>query len=315
MCVKNLLSVCIPTYNRPNIVKDTLRYELASMKELKVDMYIYDSSSNNETEKIIVEFQNKGFNNLYYIKLPSDISLENKVTKIYQKYEIEKDYEYIWLTNDVFGISKILLKDVLSYLGHEYSMILVNNRDMERIGIKEYNNQGNFFDDCAWRSTLFGAVITNKKLLEKVDWDKILAKYTGIEFFYVAMYFETILQLDKFRALHIGTGNGIRYSKLKKDSHWKEKTFQVWCTYWQEAINMLPQYYKNKAIVIKKLGIYSGLFTKVGLVSAKINGLYNYRIYKEFKYRLLATTNLSNVSLFIISITPISILKLGLLWR
>lgn len=300
----NSMAICIPTYNRPDLVRDTLQFELPSLIKWNIDVYIYDSSSNNLTENIIKEFQNDGFDNLYYIKLSVDILLETKVIKIFSFYGMKQSYEYLWLTNDVFGISDLLLKDLNTILSKKYDIILVNNKDVEQIGIREYKNANDFFDDCAWRSTLFGAVILHNNIFKYADWNSLKTKYGGKEFLYIAFYFESIIKQKNFRALHIGTQNGIRYSNLKQGSWWKSQIFYVWCDCWQETIYKLPDYYINKDLTIKKLGVLSELFSRNNMISLRMNGLFNIKIYRSYITKILKLSDLSQVELLIIALIP-----------
>lgn len=311
MSSENNLVICIPTFNRPELIKDTLKYELTFLKELNVDIYIYDSSENKLTQRIIKNLQAKGYNNLYYIGLSKDETLEKKVKKIYNYYGMQKKYKYLWLTNDVFGISKTLLVDIKKIIKKEYDLVLVNNRDAENIGYHEYKDQNRFFDDCAWRSTLFGAVIINSSLLKKVEWKSLLKKYGGKEFYYVALYFESIMKIDSFKAVHIGTKK-VRYSNLKKESWWEDKVYKIWCDYWQETIYSLPDYYKNKDLTIKKLGVLSGLFSRYKMIHRRLEGLYDYKKFKIYSKKINKMSNLSEIELLLISIFPKGLLKIAI---
>lgn len=301
--------ICMPTYNRPELVEDTLKYELSALKEFGIDIYVYDSSNNDLTENIVNIYINKGYDNLYYVKLDCNITLKDKVFSIYNFYGFKREYKYLWLKNDVFGIRDTILNKISEYYNEKYNLILINNRDNEKIGIKKYNNINEFFDDCAWRSTLFGSVILRCDLIKEVSLKELEKKYGDIEFYHVGLYFESISHIKDFNAIHIGTEDGIIYSNLKKGSYWEKKLFQVWCYCWQESIYKLPNIYINKALTIKKLGVLSELFSRTGIINARIKGIYNFKIYKKYINRILKISNLKKSELLLISLTPKVIFK------
>lgn len=301
--------ICMPTYNRPELVEDTLKYELPTLKEFKIDIYVYDSSNNDLTENIVNNYVNKGYDNLYYIRLDTKITLKEKVFSIYNFYGFKKQYKYLWLKNDVFSIRDTILNELKKYYNEKYDLVVINNKDREKLGVKKYTDVNKFFDDCAWRSTLFGAVILRIDLIKEVNLKDLERKYGEIEFYYVGLYFESILNIKDFNAIHIGTENGIFYSSLKKGSHWENKLFYVWCYCWQESIYMLPDVYINKDVTIKKLGVLSELFSRRAIANARIKGIYNFKTYRKYINRILKISDLKKGELLLISLTPKLVFK------
>ena len=47
------IAICIPTFNRPNVVFDTCTKILDIIDNDLADIYIYDSSTDDETEKLL----------------------------------------------------------------------------------------------------------------------------------------------------------------------------------------------------------------------------------------------------------------------
>lgn len=44
------IAICIPTYNRPEVILDTCLEIIKTLDDDLYDLYIYDSSTDNETE-------------------------------------------------------------------------------------------------------------------------------------------------------------------------------------------------------------------------------------------------------------------------
>lgn len=104
----NHLAICIPTYNRSEVVQDTLSKELENCQNLGIDIYLYDSSSDGKTKEWA---QKAPYKNLYYIELDSSIKLDEKVVRIYQHYG-RKHYDYIWLVGDSVIFSNTVFQKV-----------------------------------------------------------------------------------------------------------------------------------------------------------------------------------------------------------
>ena len=55
------IAYCIPTYNHPDTIRDVLEKSAALYKEYGIDIYIYDSSEERDTEDIVNEFIQCGY--------------------------------------------------------------------------------------------------------------------------------------------------------------------------------------------------------------------------------------------------------------
>ena len=81
------LVICIPTYNRSSVISQVLDHEAGMLKENGIDIIIYDSSENRETENIFETYKNKGFDNLFLKKVDSRIPSNRKIYMIWQDME------------------------------------------------------------------------------------------------------------------------------------------------------------------------------------------------------------------------------------
>ena len=90
--------LCLLTYNRPEIINEFLMKEIDILYKLKVDLIFYDSSETEATKKIIEHFQKEKYNNLYYNKVDSKVSSNEKFFKVAS--EIDETYQYVWISHD-----------------------------------------------------------------------------------------------------------------------------------------------------------------------------------------------------------------------
>ena len=86
------LAICIPTYNRKEVVEDILDKINNAFEKNETDIYIYDSSEDNIDYKYSMEESSV---RVYHKKLDSNVHSNEKVYIIYQTKEIIEEYEYI----------------------------------------------------------------------------------------------------------------------------------------------------------------------------------------------------------------------------
>lgn len=296
-------AVCIPTYNNCAILSEFLEKQLKYYKKNGVDVYIYDSSDNDATRKLVDHY--KG--NVTYKKLSPKIHSNKKVFQIFQEPQFQK-YDFLWIMGDAIRLKKSVINEVFSKISLKYDMIIVDFMDNERIGEKVYTDKNLFFLDCAWYLTLYGACMLNvKRMLQKVSWKTMENQYLDescINYSHIGFYFDKIFTLTNFRALHLSYIGQGRSSVLKKAPGWRNDTFLIICNRWPAAIDRLPDYYQKKTEVIKKGGVLSGILNERNLYLLRRDHIYNCKVFFQYirKWKLL--TDISIIKLLLVAIVP-----------
>ena len=186
----NKLAVSIPTYNNPDILKETLDREAYMLKENNVLIYIFDSSTNDFTQNLVMSYINdKNLKNIFYNRSDS-LNLDHKTYHAV----ILSNVEYVWLCGDSIIINQKSLEMVLNLLDKNFDIIVLNDRDREKIGLKEYNNSLEFFKECCWCCTFYGSTIHRASIFIDLDKDYLFNKYQGSFFLYVCGLFEGIAE-------------------------------------------------------------------------------------------------------------------------
>ena len=293
--------ICIPTYKRPEAINELLQRYLDIYTRMGFDIHIYDSSDDNDT-KVVLEKYSKVNSNLYYHKVDPQIHSNMKVYSIYEEFA-NGDYDYIWVQSDSIRWTIESLELILKIIESDnYDLIVPNYRDIENIGNREYRDINEFFLDCAWHMTLYGAAILRKSVLNNIDWKMLKNKYCikkRINFSHVGMYFEQIYKMNNFKAFHIGLPEYSLTSTLyKKESGWRKDTFFIHCECWPSVINALPNVYKNKEKVIKKQGKYSGDLTIEGIKKLRSENILTPQILKKYAF---IWKDISDIPLIIVS--------------
>jgi abequosyltransferase len=116
--MKHLLSICIPTHNRAEVLSRTLLNlleEISIMSVKKIDFLevcISDNGSTDETQQILENFKKKCPVDVYINKNDKDLGFDNNILNV---VEISKA-EFVWLFSDDDGIERGGINYVYDFL-------------------------------------------------------------------------------------------------------------------------------------------------------------------------------------------------------
>lgn len=306
----NQLAICVPTYNRAEMIEEMLiRYgKIYQRKE--IDVYFYDSSEGERTQQI-VEYYSKDYKNLHYRRIPSSTHSNIKVLDIYEEFSKERKYEYLSVCPDYMQFSEAGIHVIERECEEGFDLCVLNIHDVEHIGRKVYSDRNEVFLDCAWQMTCYVSTVVYLPFLEDTDWAYIRSRYTvpeRINHSHVALFFEQLSRKEEFKAVHVPVSlKHISSSSYRKDSYWKEDTFSVWCEYWPSMVQALPECYQNKEKVIRKFGSYSEILSLDNYVRLRREGVYNRGIYKKYCSRWKKLTDVPKRLLWLVAVFPSNI--------
>lgn len=280
--------VCVPTYKRIDLIKEFLETQVEIYKKYNIDIWIYDSNETNECQEL-VNIYKKIYDNIFYISIPSSTHSNQKVMRIYEGYDRNKDYDYVWLSQDAYRITDNELCDIVNKVKKQYDIITISNDDNMCIGNKEYFNILEYFRDTAWKLTGYGnCIVKTSTMINDVDWKYIEDKYLAkdcINYSHVGYYFEQLLKINnpKMYFKHVNDGE-YYWSELKKHSAWVKDTFHIICDVWPALVNKIPSYYDTyKNDVIKSLGVNASILTYRKFIYLRKSDIYNKYIYEHYK--------------------------------
>jgi len=147
------LMIVIPTRNHSQYIQYYLAKVLPIAQVYNIDIIIYDSSTDNDTYKIVNERMKSGYNNLFYKRYNQNIKLEEKIKDIF----INSGYEYVWLCGD--GIVINLEKDIQiiqEEISNKRDLIIFNIKDFDKKIYTEYTDSVKLLKNCWASLTLFG---------------------------------------------------------------------------------------------------------------------------------------------------------------
>lgn len=308
------IAICIPTYNHSYFFKEFIDNGIPELyKRYGIDVYVYDSSEDNETERIMSGLCSDGYNNFYYIRLPKEIFLDTKLMLMLSGYKREKEYDYVWPCRDSTWFLEKTLICVRNILSCDYDIVVLNpeNKLSEYYPPavdKEYTDINEFYHEVgAYLTGMMGRIFRYKTILEEIDWVQLCEKYRvwvpNGTFLEIAVIFERLAVIeDKFRGILISNGIAFYESNLKNsNSHWRGKEFEVWGKCWPYTISLLPDKYINKEQILKE----KAHFNDVKLLKwLRQKGVLNLKVFFEIVPQWEVLSYISKSRLFFLSISP-----------
>lgn len=270
------LALCIPTYKRPEAIREFLDAEAKILKNHLVDLVIVDSSPDGKTSDLVEDFIKSGFGNISYCRVDENISSNEKFFWIYQNYSDK--YDYIWITHDHTLYNEESIEYILNVLDNHADFIFLKAQCPE---FKNYETKDlcDFFYDSAWLLGKMGAsIVKTSSFLNGVDWEKVKEKYLTpqkINFSHVGFYFERAAQMNDFTAvtIEIPTDYFLDLYRNRKLS-WENEAVRICTQCWGSVISELPDKYTNKMETIQSIDPY--FLTAYKLIEYRKCGCYSW---------------------------------------
>ncbi len=245
---EGLIAVQMCTHNHPDIVREILEQSADDYKECGVDIYYFDSSTNDETERIVKEYIAKGYDNLYYVSVP-EMEVHDKIDKFFAGEYLIKHYRYYWPSKDRYSLKRKALEDVVYAASRGYDAIFVLGAKMIK---SEYDSPLELYRDYGLWVTSVNTTLYNSETLLKgfegktfdVDRSNHMFHFSHFNYFFERI----LLCAPKIKAVDV-SGNEVMLFVEKADS---VDFVKVWKDRWIEANDALPDYYNQyKDYVIK----------------------------------------------------------------
>lgn len=248
------IEIIISTYNRSSILESWINNNYKQCTEIGIGLSIYDSSTNDETEKLVNIINAKNIlPKIKYVRKESSIRVDEKVLLSI----IESSADFVWPLGDSTSINFTDVKNkVLPFLRKDYDFVCVfGNTRLNNDG-KTYTRPIDFFGDCFWHATWLGGIIFNKKIFSSLKnkdiYETMLYKYDRNDgFSYLGIFFELIAYRNVKAAFTVIKTDGA--IGRKKVQGWLKRYMEVWCDNLIYFVDTIPEYYNaQKDKVLKE---------------------------------------------------------------
>lgn len=245
-------AIVIPTCNRPKAIKEILNYAAILYRRFGIDVIIYDSSDNKDTQLIVENMYDNGYYNVLYRKytgLYDGFSLDHKIINAYK--EFAGQYEYIWICRDgLIPLVDEIIEKVRHYAKKQVQCFIVDTKSRtDNVEIeKEYNNKEEctkFLEEQAARLQTLGMLIVSSDfaqlLIDKVPLDDktySLWQMAAPFHLFAKEPYRVVFFTKNVFAFNVGASVGHAWSKA-------EKALEQWAYRWNNVISNLPCEYNQ----------------------------------------------------------------------
>jgi glycosyltransferase involved in cell wall biosynthesis len=300
-----LLSICIVTYNRSDIINECLNALCPVTKKYNISIFVSDNASSDNTTDVIQKYV-KEYNNIHYFKQISNIGFDRNCEFILK----QSDTKYRWVIGDQVIIPENTLICVLDDLNlNDYDVYVVNSViRKEKINDKIYTDKNELLGEIGWHMTYLGCQIYNKKLVD----DGYFSRYYNSKFLQTGITFEYFDSHECY--VRMNASIKIEIVNSRPANHWSSTIpIEIFCKDWFLFVMSLPvgYTYEVKRKCILDHGIKSNLFNLKHLLVFRMRNIFSLKKLLSYKYFISQTIFYPFLVLFCIDCIPRSLLKLA----
>lgn len=315
--MNDLLSICIPTYNRAVILHGMLKQIIPQAEPHAIAIYVSDNASSDNTAEVIASWKSR-YPHIYYNR--NAVKVESGNIPIALKMSQAK---YAWLLGDRCRLYDGAITTILHIIQQREPDLLIVNAGMK------LNARG-----FAWRESEYLKLINdipsamysdNNRLLAELGWYMVLVGSTvfkesaskSINFTKYAPLISFGHAIAVFEYLAQGgcsvywCDDKLIYTAPGGTSGWVHDTFAVWIDERITSAAALPPSYAEAAknAWIKAGGVQSGLFSIKAMAFLRGNGIYTLSKYKEYYHKFPLVSNTPRFALLLVALIPSFLMK------
>lgn len=278
------VACCYLTYNHPETMDEVLGKICPSYISRGIDIYVFDSSDNENTFNIVKKYEKEYSQGLYYVNVDFISSGDAKYLYVLKESGLSEKYDYIWPTKDRCYFSGETLDAIVAALETEPDVVLAaDERDRYEFYIPdycdEYSDNVTFFAHygnltCNWEAL----IRKSETMIRPIDWSKYENLYKTDDsnnFNQTLTLFARLSELPDPRIKIVHVIPGEKSYSDKSESMWKKDIVKIWVDKWVSAVFSLPAEYDGyKQHIIKdQLGHPSLFGTIDSLIVLRNSGI------------------------------------------
>lgn len=305
------LCIIIPTANRPECIEYYLEECSRTYAHLGIDLIIFDSSTDNRTEKITKRYTDYEGSTTIYCRYQGEydgVSIDTKVIDAYLRYLDQ--YEYLWVCRDGHLINfPAVCDDLFEIFEEGPEAVIVYDNWQNDHGFpkkKKYTDCAALLEDHCCHTAILGVMIFSADFIrdvirtQPVDPIKNYGLWQPMAMFEywaerkpkVTLYVEAVYRPN----IH-GTEN----------SFWNKsgRALWQWGQRWYEMVDNLPACYDTRKEKIMKVGMRDFTpFEPRQLLIMRANGGLTLGSYRKYKQYLDHVTEMAAWKFYAICLVP-----------
>lgn len=250
------LAICYPTRNNASAIHELFEKSLSTYRDENIDVYIFDSSADNQTKIVVNEYISNGFSNLKYVSLPEEASLADKMEAILSRKYFDENYNYIWPVKDRTYFEKDSIESVYKRIEKKPDAILISPI---KAFYESCDNLNQFYKDNAVYIASLETFIYSNTLLDDCNIKEIIDLIRDDQFrSWWGPYHCAFWALSKLENIHIeilGHGDISMLNTGGATMSWRKNIFEIAIDAWIWINENLPERYcSDRDSVIKDFG-------------------------------------------------------------
>lgn len=289
------LCLLIPTKNRAMAIDFFLKEKIEKFREKEIDVIIFDSSTNDETENVVKKYLECGYENIvyqYYKDYENDGYGSYKVRDAYRV--CAQQYEYIWLCGDTTIIQiENVYSEVKNAIDKKCDIIHVyRNPQNRKTGV--YTDCVEFLELFYWSMTHWCSYILSRDIVTQMD--KYICEFleNGRPHFNIIVYsIYKVISDCEFTAYYVeNTLYTVSPYRQSSNAHLNKDLLRTWAEATCIGIDELPDIYNGvKKSVKLSINENMELFSLWGGISLRADGNISIRKLNEYKRYLVQMTS------------------------
>ena len=250
--MKNKVACIYLTYDHPAVMDEVLDKICGTYGSKGIDIYVYDSSENDDTRHIVESYIAKGLCRLFYVSVPFIKGGDEKYLYAIRGNGLEGEYDYIWPTKDRCFFTGETLDKICEAMDDDHDIVFaVDERDRYEIitrPLKDaYTDPSEFFADYGALTTNWECLIRRvDTMLAPIDWELYENRYkvgNDNNFNQTLTTFARLAEMNKCSIRVIESGPDDKRYSDKAEPMWINSLFNVWIDKWIPAVYSLPECY------------------------------------------------------------------------
>lgn len=302
--VNSILAICIPTFNRADVLDEVLERLIRQISKHRIGIYISDNASDDNTGAVVKRHK-KNYSYIYYRRNSQTTEADYNFIAVLQMPRSK----YRWLFGDYTLLDDGSIDKIMPMLrGSLYSAVILNEKKRV-LGLPsaEYKDRNRFLVDLGWHITSLRTMIYRRDVVETEDWTRYAGSY----------FIQSGLLLD-----HIAKGAFsiywmsdpiLDYSRKKKISGWIPEFIEYFVSRWPAFVLSLPGAYSldSKLQCIKAHNSNANIFKIRNLLKFRVEGYFG--VFTLLRYRRLIPIALplkKRLNLFFVAMIPVWVLNI-----
>ena len=173
-----LLSICIPTYNRAEVLDGNLKalYKQIEGKDLSLELIVSDNCSIDDTPGVVKKHIDLGMS-INYIRNNVNLGMDGNFAKCYRK----ANGKYILVLGDDDYLLEGMLEKLLSYLEKgDYGLVHLKTNSQSDISEEVFADSELFLQNVSFWITYITSNIVNAKYIKEYNFEEYFGTYLTI---------------------------------------------------------------------------------------------------------------------------------------